>query len=194
MQHSFSESSLDPKDSLPLVAGPYRNPAWLHPGSIPSCQTRCLHSLGQPHPFARSSITSSSPDLTQLPCTFVPLFKYICILKSILCTLKYHYKDSYIHMGLYTYWRTDILPKTKVKIKVQMDGSHRVCNTHNFSYLVKKKQNYLRNFNFNLHYKLLAAMHQLSVRIRERKIFFFPVSQNEHLIFGTVMKPEFKKY
>lgn len=86
------------------------------------------------------------------------------------------------------------MPKTKVKIKVQMDGSHRVCNTHNFSYLVKKKQNYLRNFNFNLHYKLLAAMHQLSVRIRERKIFFFPVSQNEHLIFGTVMKPEFRKY
>jgi len=52
-QHSFTGTSLGPRDALPLVTGP----RWLHSGSTPSglmesaVQMFSLCSLGQPHPF-----------------------------------------------------------------------------------------------------------------------------------------------
>lgn len=56
MQHTYSQSSLGPKETLPSVAGFYRCPEWLHP--FWSCGERKLASA----PWA--NYTPSSHDLT----------------------------------------------------------------------------------------------------------------------------------
>ena len=68
IQHSSSKSSPGPRVALPSVAALIWAHLSLGPPLLVTCgaqvQTMCLCSLGQPHPFTRCSVTSSSPDIT----------------------------------------------------------------------------------------------------------------------------------